>query len=379
MSRAAAQDLWFPREEFLARVQKTQVALRERGLDGMLAFEPESVTYLTGFFTRGYGSFQLALIPVDGEPTVVCRDVSEYYLDLTCAFTGRRLWSDSDDRIAVGIDAVREKFGDGARLGIEFSSWQLNAARFARLQAGMPGTEFIDVGDLVGRQRLIKSPREIEYQRRSGKAAELGMRAAAATAKEGVSEREVAAEIVAALVRAGSDVPGPGPLSSGERAFYLHGGQTDRILQHGDTVQVETTPGVRHYHARFMRTLKVGEASSEDQKLAQALIAIQDRALAEVGPGVPATVPDAVYRQGVLGQGLAEVYSNKTFYSLGLLLRPNGGEPLEAVPNSTWSFEVGMTFHTYVLARSFGFSETITITPEGYERLTNFPRALIIT
>ena len=44
---------WFEREEFIARVRCVQTAMRARGLDAVLAFQPESVTWLTGFFTRG--------------------------------------------------------------------------------------------------------------------------------------------------------------------------------------------------------------------------------------------------------------------------------------------------------------------------------------
>jgi Xaa-Pro dipeptidase len=115
-----------------------------------------------------------------------------------------------------------------------------------------------------------------------------------------------------------------------------------------------------------------------DEEIVDRLIAIQDAALAEVGPGVPARVPDAVYREGVLSAGLRESYTNKTFYSVGLLLQPSGGEPLEATPEATWRFEPGMVFHTYVLARGFGMSETIAITESGFERLTNFPRRLFV-
>ena len=97
--------------------------------------------------------------------------------------------------------------------------------------------------------------------------------------------------------------PGPGVLSSGERAFHLHGGYNDRILQLGDHVQIETTPNVRYYHARFMRPIKAGQATDADHEFVQMLIAIQDRALAEVGPDVPAVVPDRLYREGVLEAG----------------------------------------------------------------------------
>ena len=204
------------------------------------------------------------------------------------------------------------------------------------------------------------------------------MQAAIDAAGSGVSEREIAAEICSAMIRAGSDLPGPGVLSSGERAFHLHGGYSDRVLRPGDVVQVETTPNVRHYHARFMRPIRVGAASSEDHQVVETLIAIQDAALEEVRPGVPASIPDRIYRDGVLSAGLRETYTNKTFYSVGLLLHPSGGEQLEAIPGSEWKFETGMTFHTYVLAKGFGMSETIAVTESGIERLTNFPRRLFV-
>jgi len=142
---------------------------------------------------------------------------------------------------------------------------------------------------------------------------------------------------------------------------------------------LECTPNVRHYHARFMRPMKVGAATDEDHRVVEQLVQIQDSAIAAVAPGVAAAVPDGIYREGVLSAGLRETYTNKTFYSVGLLLQPNGGEPLEAAPGSDWTFLPGMVFHTYVLARGFGMSETIAITETGVERLTNFPRQLFVT
>ncbi len=97
---------WFPREEYLARVERIRAKLSENGLDALVAFLPETVTYLTGFFTRGYSSFQFAIIPVTGDPVLFCRDVEEYYLDATCVFPKRVMWTDSDDRNAVAARAI---------------------------------------------------------------------------------------------------------------------------------------------------------------------------------------------------------------------------------------------------------------------------------
>ncbi len=370
---------WFDRSEFDNRLSRVQAALRARGKDGLLAFLPESVTWITGFFTRGYGSFQFAIIPAEGMPTLFCRDVEEYYLDSTCVYPGRVMWTDSDDKVALAAQAIRQSLGAAPDVLIELAAWPLNAARFETIRQALPDMRWQDGSNLVATMRLIKSPAEIAYQRRAGKAAEAGMQAAIASATEGATEREMAAEICAAMIRAGSDLPGPGVLSSGERAFHLHGGYSDRVLKRGDVVQVETTPNVRHYHARFMRPMRVTEASDADHRIVEQLIAIQDAAMAEIRPGVAASVPDAIYREGVLSAGLRDSYTNKTMYSVGLLLQPNGGEPLEAAPGCTWLFEPGMTFHTYVLARGFGMSETITITADGHERLTNFPRRLFVT
>jgi Xaa-Pro dipeptidase len=372
-------DLWFDKSEYEARLARVQSKLAAKDLDGLIAFQPETVTWLTGFFTRGYGSFQCAIIPATGTPTIVCRDVEEYYLDATCAFPDRAMWTDSDVPITIATNAIASQFGRSARLGIELAAWPLTAARFAEVSAELPDTSWIDESRLVSSMRMIKSPTEIAYQRRAGKAAEAGMQAAVDTVAVGISERELAAEICSAMIRAGSDLPGPGVLSSGERAFHLHGGYSDRVLQSGDIVQIETTPNVRHYHARFMRPIRVGKASDEDHRIVNTLISIQDSALDEVRPGAPATLPDQIYRQRVLSAQLRNSYTNKTFYSVGLLLQPSGGEPLEAAPGCGWVFEQGMTFHTYVLARGFGMSETIVITPDGYERLTNFPRKLFVS
>ena len=369
---------WCPEQEYRARLRAVRHEISVRGLDGVVLFQPESVTWLTGFYTRGYSSFQCVLVPPAGEPLTCCRDMEAWYLERTGVFAPHVYWTDTDDPIRVAAEAIDELFGPTPRLGVELDAWPLTARRFLRLFPEGAGATVEDVSETLAALRRIKSPSEIGLVRRAALAAEAGMAAAAATARGGITERVLAAAISEALIRAGSDMPGPGVLSSGERAFHLHGSYTDRELEAGQTVQFEVLACVRHYHARFMRTIKVGRAGAEDFRLAERLIRIQDDAIAAVAPGVHASVPDAIYRDGVLSAGLAERYTNKTFYGVGLLLPPSGGEGPEASPAADWTFAANMTFHTYVLARDFGFSETILVTGDGCERLTNYPRELIV-
>ncbi|MFM7679723.1 MAG: M24 family metallopeptidase [Roseiflexaceae bacterium] len=370
---------WFERAEYTARLARVQAEIQRRGLDALIAFQPESVTWVTGFYSRAYSSFQFAIIPASGAPTLFCRDVESYYLETTCIYPDHAVWNDSEDVTARAAAVIRQRLGASANVGAELGTWTLSVARFERLKELLPGVSWHNHNTLVASMRLIKSPAEIAYQRRASVAAAAGMQAAIDSAQVGASERDMAAAICDAMIRAGSDLPGPGVMASGERAYHLHGYYTDRVLALGDIVQIETTPNVRHYHARFMRPIKVAHASDADYRTVEQLVAIQDAALATIKPGVAATVPDRIYREGVLSAGLRDSYTNKTMYSVGFMLLPVSGEDLEASPVAEWSFAVGMTLHTYVLAQGFGMSETIAITPDGYERLTTFPRQLFVS
>jgi Xaa-Pro dipeptidase len=370
--------MWFDRAEFHSRLSRVQTALAGQGLDALIAFQPETITWTTGHYTRAYSGYQVAIIPRSGEPTLICRNVSRFYAERTCAFGDVVYWRDGEDRLALTLDTLRDRLPGAQRLGVEMDCWALNPTRLAALRDGLAPATLVDVGAMPAQLRLVKSPAEIAHQRIAAKAAEAAMRAAVGSAIVGASEMDVAAAAAAALIRAGSDTPGPGVLSSGERARHLHGGYTDRKFEAGDTLQYEPTPHTRHYNARFMRTIRIGTPTKAEGAMASDLIAVQDQAIAAVAPGVPASVPDQIYREGIVGTGLVQAYANKTFYSVGLLMPPTDAEPLEATPEAIWCFEPGMTFHTYLLVDGFGMSETILVTESGVERLTNFPRALLV-
>jgi hypothetical protein len=147
----AQPNYWFAPTEYHARVARVQAELRAKGLDALIAFQPESVTYLTGFFTRAYSSFQFAIIPANGAPTMFCRDVEEYYLDSTCVYPDRALWNDSQDTTAVAADIIRARLGATARVGAELGSWTVSVARYEKLTSLLPGIVWTNEQALVER------------------------------------------------------------------------------------------------------------------------------------------------------------------------------------------------------------------------------------
>ncbi len=169
---------WFAREEYFGRLRRVQEEMRARGFEALLAFQPESVTWLTGFFTRGYSTFQFAYVPAEGEPSVFCRDVARYYLDRTCVFPDHGVWADGEDRFAAAASFLGQRLGSARRVGVELDAWQMTAKRYLSLQAALPDLQLVDAGGLLARLRLVKSPAEIALQRQAARAAEAGMQAA---------------------------------------------------------------------------------------------------------------------------------------------------------------------------------------------------------
>jgi Xaa-Pro dipeptidase len=370
---------WFTVEEYRARIARVQALMRERDVDLVLGFHPATVTWLTGFFSTAYMLFSVAVVRADGDPLTICRDNEEFWLRRTGAFDGVEFWVDGEgsNPAAIVRRALERIGGTTARIGIE-SAFPYGIALAEGLRRELPEASFVDLGAAaIAQLREVKSPAEIDYIRQASRAVEAGTAAGIAATRAGVTERDVAAAISSALILAGSDVAGPGPMGSGERARHLHATFEDRVLQPGDTVVLEVDGCVHHYYSRFFRTILVGRATPEERALASKVIDLQDRAWAEVRPGAPAATADRILRSGIEAL-TGRPYTNNSFGSIGLTLFPPA-PALLAVAGSDWHFEAGQAFHSYAKVDTMFFSETILVTDDGYERLTCFPRELVVT
>jgi Xaa-Pro dipeptidase len=370
--------MWFSIEEYEERVSRCQKLLVERGFDYVLLFEPEAITYFTGFFTEGYAtSFQFAILPADAPPISVVRVEEKFWFD-DSPWPARVIWwADGESAEDVVTRALLEAEVGGS-VAFEGGSWRSPFSVIQDMIDRNPQLKFTDVGRELASLRFVKSRAEIELIRTAGAIVDQMCAAAADRAKAGRSERELAASMSTTAILAGSDWAFPGPISSGEAAKHIHAGYSDRVLGADDQVFIEATAHVKHHHARCMRTIKIGRPTPAMLSDYQRLVDVQDEALATVRAGTHSQVPDQIYRSGILATELVKSYPNKTFYGMGFMLDPNSYEPLEVTPSSNFTFEAGMIFHTYMTVAGLNLSNTILVTEEGFERMTNYSRDLIV-
>jgi Xaa-Pro aminopeptidase len=94
----------------------------------------------------------------------------------------------------------------------------------------------------------------------ASRVADIGMRAAQAAIRPGVTELEVFGEVIAAMTKAGGEFPGilP-PVMAGFRANCSHPIASRKVIQKGERVNVDLSGVYNRYHSNICRGFYVGE------------------------------------------------------------------------------------------------------------------------
>jgi Xaa-Pro dipeptidase len=373
----------FERSEYDARLATVRRGMAERNLDGLLLFSPHNVFYLSGMDSENLFDFQCLIVPAVGEPVLVILDFEEARAANSVGAGRAVSYHAFDDPIEAVLAQVASLDLAEARLGLE-SRAGITPAAYARFVASLAGAVVEDPFGIVENARLVKSPAEIAYMRRSAALTDAATLAGYEALRPGVRDADVAAAIMDVFYRGGSDTVCWGPIvASGYRAGSAHSSFNGRTIQAGETVFLELTAEIRRYTAPLMRTAILGRPSAEQQQVAEAGARAVETILATARPGIPASdvahaagevvapILDKVVFHHNFGYPVGIGYPGTWIETLGFFLRVDNPRPLEA----------GMVFHLPMSFRKFGEwginqSHTMLITANGAEALTKTPARL---
>ncbi|SME98302.1 Xaa-Pro dipeptidase [Tistlia consotensis] len=371
--------LLFEPVEFAARLERLRAGMAERQVDLLVADQAEHLFHLTGYACSDT-LYRACLVPHEGEPWIVLRD-----LDLEpCR---QRSWlsqvigyPDLADPLAEVARTIRRAGHGGARIGASFRSYAFTAWTRDRLAALLPQAEWVDLADLLEALPAVKSARELAYLEQAAAIADATMLSLAEAVTPGWTARDAAAFTAGEFLRRGADSGETGPIvrARGSHGF-LHGHLAEEPLAPGDVLHVELVPRVKGYSARLMRPIAVGPADPALEAAAETLIALQDRQIEALRPGVEARAVDALLRRPLLESGLRTRFDNVSGYAIGYYGRtPRTSDFTYCFkPDSAWTLAENMTFHLYASAAGIAVSESVAVGPSGGRRLTRAPRRLL--
>ena len=376
-------ELAFPKAEYDARVAKARTALAAAGLAAMVVTGPENIFYLTGQQTPGYYMFQALVLPVEGDPVFIIRQLEYFNFVANTFIADAAIYQDNEDPIAFLTKVLADKGLQGKRVAIDKRGWFLPIVAYESMQHALGAIG--DAAGIVESLRVVKSPLELDKLERAATYVDAGINAGAAAVRLGHSENDLVAAMMEAAIAAGSEYMGMEPLvSSGPRSGVPHGTWKRRRLQPGDPVLLEMAGCHDRYHAALMRTAWIGKPPAKAVEMMKVCLEALDVALAEIRPGVPCEVPHLAAQAVIDKAGYTDAFRKRLGYGMGISFAPDWGEGgiIGLNRGILRPLEPGMTFHLPPALRVYGqftvgVSETIVVTETGFRQLGTVGRAMI--
>ncbi|MGH8417931.1 MAG: M24 family metallopeptidase [Pseudomonas sp.] len=373
----------FAAAEYTERVRRARANLVQAGIDVMIVTGPENIFYLTGQQTPGYYTFQALVLPVDGEPMFVIRQLEYFNFIANTFISDASVYLDGDDPVSFLVATIEKKGWSRRRIAIDKRGWFLPISVYEALQ-GKLGT-IHDAAGLIEKLRAVKSPAEVEKLEFAARYVDAGMRAGMSAVREGASENDLVAAMLHASIGAGSEYMGMEPLvSSGPRTGIPHGTWRRRKLQAGEPAFLEMAASHDRYHAALMRCAWLGKPPAIAEEMEKVCQEALQAALDALRPGEPCEASHNACQAVIDRAGFTDAFKKRTGYSVGISFAPDWGEGaiLSLYSGVKTELQSGMSFHIPPALRIYGeftvgVSETVVITETGYRVLGTLERPLL--
>jgi len=213
----------------------------------------------------------------DGEKPVVLASeleagVAERYVEEVVVLRNRdELW-----------DVLKRKLRGCRVVGVNMK--KLPAAIFRKLRRTLKGKKVEDVSKKLAEMRKIKKEEEIRKIEKACKIASKALKKVPELLCEGMSERELAAEVEYIARKGGAQgFAFPTIVASGENSLKIHTTATERRIERG-VVIVDIGPVYRMYGSDVTRTFCLGK-NREFERIYGKVLEAEERVIEAVGEG----------------------------------------------------------------------------------------------
>jgi Xaa-Pro dipeptidase len=373
----------FDDAEYRRRLDGVRAEMAKRDLAAFISFTPENIYYLTGHDTPGYYFYQACVVTPERPPINVLRRIETTN---TLGRSWARLavgYEDREDPIEATLALLHELDVIGRTVGIEADAWFISPKRAYQLQSGVEkaGGRIVDASQIVEGLRVIKSDPELAYIRAGARAVERAMQAGFNASRVGTNENEVAAAIVAELIRHGSEYAGLPPfITSGPRTSLCHATWAGRALKQGDVIGFELPGIIKRYCAALFRFGFLGKPDAEFTSRYAMVREALENVIAAIKPGATSGQVHNANKAVFSKYGYGHMLGHRTGYWVGINYPPDWGEGhiISIWEGDERPLQPGMTFHLvpgfYDLGRyEIAVTDTVLVTNSSCEVITNYP------
>lgn len=360
----------------LSRLQYLSASLRTSGLDALALNPCPSLVYLTGLHFHLMERPVVALFPRDDEPALVLPQLEMLKVE-GLPLRAFPYGENPDEWEAAFRSAVQSLGLDGKRIGVEPRALRLLEFRY--LQAAAPSAAFPDASDVVSRLRVRKDADEVAAMRRAVQIAQSALEATLPLIKIGMTEQELAAELVMQLLRHGSqsEMPFAPIVSAGPNSANPHATPTERPLRAGDLLVIDWGAAADGYISDLTRTFAVGEVEAEYAQIHRIVQEANAAGRAAARPGVACAAVDLAARAVIERAGYGAFFTHRTGHGIGMEGHEDpyirGDNPQVLEPGMAFTVEPGI----YLPGRNgVRIEDNLVITEGGADCLSDLPREM---
>lgn len=355
------------------RVEQALTAAEAEGLEALALVPGPNLRYLLdlGFFMSERPI--VALLPIDRPPVIVLPELEAG----KASAAGLEAFPYNDEEgyaLAFHAACAAVELVE-ARVGVEALRMRVLESRI--LARSAPNVDLVPVDALFAEMRMTKTVDELNAMRRAVEVAEEAFLSWVAMLREGMTEREAAARLTAALLGGGADALAFDPIvASGPNGALPHAVPGDRTFRKGDWIVVDWGATVDGYKSDLTRAVVVGPPEGQLRRIHELVVAANAAGREVVAPGVTAAEVDAATREVIMMGGHGPEFFHRTGHGLGL----EEHEPPYIVRGSDLRLRPGMTFTVEpgVYLEGVGgvrIEDDVVVTERGGETLTTLERA----
>ncbi|MFC1735225.1 M24 family metallopeptidase [Candidatus Hydrogenedentota bacterium] len=239
----------------------------------------------------------------------------------------------------------------------------------------VPDTELVPVTDWTARMRVIKTEDEVARIRKSAEITDKALGEALGVMRDGMTERELSAEISYRLKLAGADKEAFDVISLfGARSSLPHGTPSDKALEAGELVLVDMGARLDGYNSDLTRTFVWGRMPNDEIRSIYDVVGeAQSKALDVISAGLDCKEADAAARKIIEDAGYANTFGHGLGHGVGLEVH----EKPHLSPRSTEKLEEGMvvTVEPGIYCPGLGgvrIEDLVVVAKDGCEILSSF-------
>ena len=274
--------------------------------------------------------------------------------------------------------AVQATQIENSRIGVEPTRFRVLELRF--LETAAPHAQIVSAESAVASLRMCKDATEISAMRKAVDIAQRALQATIPSIRIGMTEQDIAAELVLQLLRAGThaDMPFTPIVSGGPNSANPHAFPSRRKIAPGDLLVIDWGASFDGYISDLTRTFAIGKVEPELEKIYETVKQANAAGRAIGRPGIPAGDVDRAARAVIESAGYGKYFTHRTGHGIGMEGHEepymHAANPLRLAPGMAFTVEPGIYLPDYNGVR---IEDDVVITADGAESLSDFTRDLI--